>query len=282
MTLRPLLRRIKSDLAVWLRTAFFTVTAVGGGLWLAHAVYFDIAPAIVTHPYFQLAAIRIRCDNDAFGPETIAFRAGLFAGTSLWQLDTGAAEAALEEPPWVEKAEVIRRFPNRVDVVVTERKPVAATPTRGGPYLVDDSGVVYRPEGEIEYPDVPYLTGWHRAEDPAERLLRLRTLLRVASLAERVGIRVSQVDIDEEGELWLFPEAHRAAVHLGQGKDLRRKLERLRIVLERLPQDGGALGEIDIGYRDRVVLRARNGQYGRLVTALADGVPLGSGGKDRG
>jgi cell division protein FtsQ len=282
MTLRPLLRRFKSDLWGRLRTVFLAVVTVGGGASLAYAVYFQIGPAVLDHPYFQLASIRIRCDDDALSPDKIAYRAGLFAGTSLWRLDTDSAEQALREPAWVADARVTRHFPNRVLVEVRERHPVAATPTSGGTFLIDDAGVVYRPESGAEYPDVPYLTGWQGADDASERMLRLRTLLTVARAAEARDIRVSQVDLDAHGELWLFPEGRRVAVRLGRQEGLRRKLQRLDTVLDRLPADDGSLQEIDASYSDRVVLRASTGQYGRVLTALADAASGRRGGGDRG
>lgn len=269
MTLRRLVRKLKIDFATRLRNAVLTLAVVAGAFWLAQFAYFEIRPAVIHHPYFQLAAIRVRCDSDALSPQQIAFRAGLFAGTSLWQLDTRAAEAALEEPAWVERARVRRQFPNRVVVEVSERRPIAATLTPGGPQLIDADGVVFRPAGDIEYPDVPYLTGWQTPAETSERLLRLQRLLRVARSAEARGIAVSQVDIDRAGTLWLFPEGRRVAVRLGSVQDLERKLSRLDSVLDRVPNDEAMVREIDASYADRVAVRSREGTFARLATALA-------------
>jgi cell division protein FtsQ len=269
MTLRRLFRKLKVDLATWLRSALLTGATVVAALAFVQFSYSDLRPAIVNHPYFQLAAIRVRCDTDALTPETIAFRAGLFAGTSLWQLDTGVAESALETPTWVEEARVTRHFPNRVVVEITERRPIAAIPTSGGPHLIDGNGVVFRPEGEVSYPDVPYLTGWQSASEASGRLLRLRSLLAVARAAEARGLAVSQVDVDADGTLWMFPEGRRIAIRLGRGADLQRKLARLRTVLDRIPADDAIVREIDVSYSDRVAVRTRDGEYDRLTTALA-------------
>jgi cell division protein FtsQ len=282
MTLRRLVRRLKIDVATRLRSVVLTGATVVGALWLVHFFYFEIRPAVVQHPYFQLAAIRIRCDSDALSPEQIAFRAGLFAGTSLWQLDTHAAEAVLEEPPWVERARVSRHFPNRVTIEVSERRPIAATPTPGGPQLIDANGVVFRPAGSIEYPDVPYLTGWQAASEASERLLRLRRLLAVARAAETRGLTISQVDVDGDGTLWMFPEGRRVAIRLGRGADLERKLARLAVVLDRIPADDAVVREIDASYTDRIAVRTREGAFTHLATALAQVPVENSGSGDRG
>jgi cell division septal protein FtsQ len=269
MRLRPLLRKFRSEIVSWVRGAFLTAAVFGGGAWVLHTAYFRVWPAIVNHPYFHLAAVRVRCDTDAVGPEKIAARAGLYAGTSLWELDTTAAEQALEEPRWVRAAHVRKRFPDRVVVEVEERKPVAATPTAGGLFLIDETGVIFRPEGRREYPDVPYLTGWQAGGDEAERALRLRRLLRIARVAEEAGIDVSQVDVDGSEVYWLFPERRRVSVRLGEAGEAERKLPRLRAALAKLPEAGVAVTEIDASYSDRLVLRTWKGGYSILTAELA-------------
>lgn len=273
MRLRPLLRKFRSELASWMRGAFLSAAVLGGGAWTLHAAYFQAWPAIVNHPYFNLAAVRVRCDTDAVGPEKIAARAGLYAGTSLWQLDTTAAEEALAQPRWVREAHVRRHFPNRVIVEVEERKPVAATPIGDGLFLIDETGVVFTPEGRREYPDVPYLTGWQSAGDEAERTMRLRMLLQISRAAEEAGIEVSQVDVDSHEVYWLFPEQRRVSVRLGKGADAESKLPRLRAALAKLPQAGVAVTEIDASFRDRLVFRTWKGGYSTLMAELSASKP---------
>jgi cell division protein FtsQ len=256
-----------------MRGAFLSAAVLGGGAWALHAAYFRVWPAIVTHPYFNLAAVRVRCDTDAVGPQKIAARAGLYAGTSLWELDTAAAEQALEKPRWVREAHVRRHFPDRVIVEVEERKPVAATPADDGLYLIDETGVIFTPEGRREHPDVPYLTGWQADDDEAERARRLRVLLRIARAAEDAGIAVSQVDVDRNDVYWLFPERRRVSVRLGDGAEAERKLPRLRAALAKVPEAGVAVTEIDASFRDRLVLRTWKGGYATLMAELSAAKP---------
>ena len=119
---------------------------------LVYGAVFRVWPAIVAHPYFRLTSIHVRCDSSSLTPQAIAEKAGLYAGSSLWDVDVDVAEAALEEPGWVETATVRRQFPNRVSVEVKERRPVAAAPGPDGPYFVDASGIVYRPVGSRSIP----------------------------------------------------------------------------------------------------------------------------------
>jgi len=256
-----------------MRGTFLTAAVLGGGAWVLHAACFRVWPAIVSHPYFNLERVRVRCDTDAVGPEKLAARAGLYAGTSLWTLDTDAAEDALEQPAWVRDAKVSRQFPDRVVVQVEERDPVAASLAGTGLFLIDETGVIFSPEGRREHPDVPYLTGWQAAGDEADRAMRLRTLLKIARAAEEAGIAVSQVDVDEDGVYWLFPEKHRVSVRLGEAANAEQRLPRLRAALVRIPEAGVAVTEIDASFRDRVVLRTWKGGYSTLVAELSGAKP---------
>lgn len=273
MTLRPLLRKFKSDVAQSLRAFFLGGAALASCAVVVYGAAFTVWPAIVDHPYFRLSSVRVRCDNSALGAREIAERAGLYAGESLWQVDIAKAVAALEAPTWVEKATVVRRFPSRVSVEVKERKPVAAAPAPNGPYFVDASGIVYRPIGPREYPDVPYLTGWQAAADDTVRVTRLRTLLELARGAEERGIRLSQVDVDRNGDFWLYPDGRHMPIKLGKEVAADTVFARLRTALARIPEASTAVREIDASYPDRVVLRTWKGGYTTLVAELAGETP---------
>jgi hypothetical protein len=269
MTLRPLVRKLRSNLAAWSRAAFLGCAVIGGSLWLLHATIYRVWPAVVDHPYFRLTSVHIRCDTDALGPKEIAVTAGLYAGSSLWRIDVAAAEAALEAPEWVETATVRRHFPNRVSVEVKERKPVAAAPAPGGPYFVDATGIVYRPLGAREYPDVPYLTGWQAAPDEMGRAQRLRELLDIARVAEERGLRLSQVEIDRGGDFWVYPDGRRMPVRLGKSADASKAFARVRATLAKVPEGSTAVREVDASYPDRIVLRTWEGGYTTLVAELS-------------
>jgi cell division protein FtsQ len=269
MTLRPLLRKFKSDVVQSLRSAFVGGLALTGSAALVYAAVYIVWPAVVAHPYFRLSSVRVRCDNSALGAREIAERAGLYAGESLWQVNVAAAVAELEKPAWVEKATVERRFPSRVSVEVKERKPIAAAPAPNGPYFVDASGIVYRPVGPREYPDVPYLTGWQAAADETVRVTRLRTLLELARGAEEHGIRLSQVDVDRNGDYWLYPDGRPMPIRLGSEVAGDTIFARLRTALARIPETATAVREIDASYADRIVLRTWQGGYTTLVAELA-------------
>jgi cell division septal protein FtsQ len=202
--------------------------------------------------------------------EVIAARAGLFDGTSVWDVDVERAVAALSLASWVRDVRIARRFPNRVSLDIKSREAVAATPTADGPYLIDAEGVLFREEGDRSHPDLPYVTGWDHAASRGERIGRLRMALAVVVAAEAEGISVSELNVDASGKVWLYPVQPRIAVHLGEEFQAGRTAARLRAVLENLPEESvGELYTIDLAYDDRVVLRTNKEGMPALATVLA-------------
>jgi cell division septal protein FtsQ len=246
------------------------VVAVATVAGAAHASVNWVWPAIVGHPYFRLEKVRVKCDTDSTPAEVLAARAGLFDGTSVWEVDVEGAVASLRLANWVRDVRINRRFPNRVSLDVKSREAVAATPTADGPYLIDAEGVLFREEGDRSHPDLPYVTGWDRARSRGERIGRLRTALAAVVATEAEGIRVSELNVDASGKVWVYPVEPRIAVHLGDEFESARAAARLRAVLEDLPEESiGELYTIDLAYDDRVVLRTNKEGMPALATVLA-------------
>ncbi len=269
LKLRPWLRKLRSDLLGWSRFALVSLlstAAVAGG---AYGAYAALWPAVVRHSYFQLRSVKVICDSRAAEPGLLASRAGLYDGTSLWEVDSRGAAAALAAAGWVRSARVSRRFPAHVSVEVLSREPVAATLGPDGPYLIDATGYVYREESSRPYADLPYLTGWDEAASRAERVARLYKAMALMNAANEKGLAVSQIHVDESGIYWLYPDAQTLPVRLGSDPEPKVAIGRIRAVLDTLPVSTLELAQLDIAYPDRAVLRLRQGRLRAVAAMLA-------------
>lgn len=72
------------------------------------------------------------------------------AGRNIFLLDTGTATRAISNYPAVRDVRIIRRLPNTVTVVVTEREPILVWKTTQTLYAVDVTGTAYRTISESE------------------------------------------------------------------------------------------------------------------------------------
>ncbi len=280
MRLRCWLRWIRTDVLPLVRI----IVVVGvGGLASAAAGYAAVTiawPAFASHPYFRLQSVKVVCDSREAEPTVLASIAGLYDGTTLWQVDPDAGEHALESMAWVRDARIERRFPAAVRLEVHRRKPVAATLGPDGPYLIDAQGVVFREGGSRKYPDLPYVTGWQAIADRGRRIERLRLAIDLlAALAEEPALRVSQIDVDADGVFRLYLEGRRLPLLLGRRPSPERIARRVRAIVAALPGTLTGIREVDLSYGDRAVVRVADGRVASVLAALAD---TRTGGNDRG
>lgn len=73
-------------------------------------------------------------------PQTLLTALGVQPGGSLVGFDATRARSLLENLDWVASARVMRKYPNRLDIVVTERQPFAIWQRDGAHYVIDQTG----------------------------------------------------------------------------------------------------------------------------------------------
>ncbi|MFQ5477630.1 MAG: cell division protein FtsQ/DivIB [Candidatus Binatia bacterium] len=240
-----------------------------------------VAGLVADHPYFLLRSVRVNCDSAAVEPGDLAVRAGLFEGTSLWRIDTEEISRALERASWVRMASVKRVFPSEVRLKVLRRRAIAATLFEDGPWLIDEGGVVFREEGRYHYPDLPWLSGWEAAPSRGARVNRLRQSVALLREARAKGVSVSQIDVTEGGETWVFPDDAVLAVNLGVGPDPHDSVGRLVAIFEDLAGGLGEVREIDLSSPGMAVVKASKGRLKRLMSLAARPAgPGASGGRE--
>ena len=100
--------------------------------------------------------------------EQILGAAEIVEGRNILTVDLGKSRAALEQLPQVESAEISRTFPNRVAIIITERRPIAwvilkkeEDPTTSDhAFLIDARGIVLRSRVLLpEYWHLPIISG---------------------------------------------------------------------------------------------------------------------------
>lgn len=128
-----------------------------------------------------------------FTPDRDIFDAiDLRAAPTMLSFDSRAAQDRVERLPWIERASIERVLPDRLEVRVIERTPVAVWRRGARHYLIDKTGRVLAAVTPDAAPSLPRLAGEGAATEAAalERLLAKQPALeRQVELAERVGGR---------------------------------------------------------------------------------------------
>ncbi len=178
---------------------------------------------------------------------------GVSARTPILGLDLVDAKRRVESLPWVASAEIERRLPHALRVVITERVPVAILQTTDRSMLIDAKGVQIVPVA-AQPGSLPIVTGRGAAENVADLLDTLARHPDVGGrvkAAVRVGDRRWDIKLDsiEKGVEVRLPEVGGDAA-LGRLAELDRKYR----LLER------DVALIDLRLPDRMVVRLADGK----------------------
>lgn len=151
-------------------------------------------------------------------------------GRSLYLMPLRQRRDELLRLNWVRDARVTRVWPNRVQVRITEREPVAFVPLQGEATLplIDTEGHLLLPESQ-ENLNLPVLTGVTREQSDDERRLRVRRLQKLVADAGELSAKISEVDATDPDNLKVMQDAGGKAVTLIIGnRYYKRRLEKFR------------------------------------------------------
>ncbi len=134
---------------------------------------------------------------------------------------------------WVEDASVSRIWPDRVEVRIRERKPVAFVFFHSGVFLIDAQGVLLDPPEQAQF-SFPVLRGVREDETEQQRRRRVRALFRIQEQLGGSFKDVSEVDASDPDNLHILVRPNRRAVELIMGDD--NYLRRYRNFLAHFPE----------------------------------------------
>lgn len=224
------------------------VTAVGA---LAGARWLLTAPRFAVDGVEVQGASRVSADR-------IRGAAAIVPGTNVWRLDPAAVAARVAAVPEIRRAEVVRHLPNRVVILVEERRPFTLVHA-GRFHWLDEEGRVLDEVAQAVAPAVPVVSGLSEAElssmrtDPSPRareaVALIRTLLRSAGA---LAAEISEIDVSRADGPVLYT-VDGVEVRLGT-EEWEERLGRLQRILGQVGRDGEAVRAIDLRFRDQVVL----------------------------
>jgi cell division protein FtsQ len=179
---------------------------------------------------------RYTADTDIF--EAI----GLKRARTMLSFDPAAVQARLAELPWIQQASLERVFPDRLEVRVTERTPVAVWGRGERSFLIDGAGRTLAQVPADVMPELPRVTG-EGADSAAAGLFAVLAPFpdlkaRIAS-AERVGGRRWTLRLNGGGAIQLPVEGEAQALAQAAG----------------LLATGFGRGEIDVRAAGRAIVR---------------------------
>ncbi len=229
----------------------------------AYAAYYGGSLVADAH-VLQIDHIVVRGNKQLSSGEVLAVLAGLRGENIMWpNLDDWRRRVL--SSPWVHDAVLRRSLPSTVEVLVTEREPIAIGRINEALYLVDDRGVVidrYGPQhADFDLPIVDGLgaglggdgtiTDRSRAELAARLIESLRGEPDIAG-------RLSQVDVNDLDNATVLLTGDPAVIYVGRDHFLRRLRSYLQLAAalrERVPE----IDYVDLRFDDRIYVRPGSG-----------------------
>ena len=118
----------------------------------------DVRDAVANIAGFRIAAVALS-GNRQITREEILATAGVTGRKSLFFFDVEAARAQLKTNPWIADASVLKLYPDRLQISITERRPFALWQVGGKVSVVADDGTVLEPYVARRFARLPFVVG---------------------------------------------------------------------------------------------------------------------------
>ncbi len=234
------------------------------GIWIFNRVDQFLAG----DPRFQLretsedgvrnAGIQIEGARHASRPRILSVFAG-DAGRSVYLVPLRDRRSQLLGIDWVREASVSRVWPNRLQVRISERIPVAFVqlPDSGDPRqfrvaLIDAGGVILDPPERARF-TLPVLTGIRREQNREMRARRVKSTMRLISEVGKLAKNISEIDVADQENLKVVQQIEGQAVILWLGNS--NYLSRMQNFLNHYPEIRRRLAQattFDLRLDDRI------------------------------
>ncbi|MGB6482166.1 MAG: FtsQ-type POTRA domain-containing protein [Candidatus Acidiferrales bacterium] len=190
-------------------------------------------------------------------------------GRSVLRVPLAKRRAEIEALPWVERATVRRALPNRIEVEIVERTPIAFLRDGADLFLVDNQGMILdRPlEADFRFPVVTGITAAMPREDRARRMQLMSDFMnQIRQVRTDAGDSVSEIDLSDASDVQATFAGLQGAnaavpgallVHFGNG-DFHDKFQVLLNNIGQWEQAAGRVASVDLRFEKEVVVNPEN------------------------
>src|SRR5487761_735776 len=197
-------------------------------------------------------------------------------GRSVMRIPLSNRRAQVEALPWVERATVRRALPNRIQVDIVERTPVAFLREGSNLFLVDGQGKILDRPLEADF-HFPVVTGISGAMPRDERALRMKMMVDFLSAIQQVrsgaADSVSEIDLSDADDLQATLAGLQGApdavlVHFGNG-GFRDKFQILLNNIGQWESAAGRVASVDLRFEHEVVVNPETSLSATLSQPVA-------------
>lgn len=190
-------------------------------------------------------------------------------GRSVLRIPLAKRRGQIEALPWVERATVRRVLPNRVQVQIVERSPIAFLRDGSDLFLVDKQGMILdRPlEADFHFPVVTGIRSSTPREERARRMQMMSDFMsQIRAVRADAGDSVSEIDLSDASDLTATFAGLQASgdsipgallVHFGNS-DFHDKFQVLLNNISQWEVAAGRIASVDLRFEREVVVNPEN------------------------
>ena len=141
----------------------FVIAGIYGAVYGGHVEAIgtqlrDARDAAANAAGFHIASIAIAGTKEVTREEVLA-AAGVTGKSSLLFLDAEAARTRLKSNPWIAEATILKLYPNRLHIALTERQAFAMWQKDKQVSVIASDGTVVQPYVDPRYANLPLVVG---------------------------------------------------------------------------------------------------------------------------
>lgn len=177
------------------------------------------------------------------------------------QVDLARVKAALEAEPWVERASVRRRWPNRLQVRVHEEQPIARW---------NDSGFLNRYGEIIELEQEQLLSGLPELQASDRDSARMMDrYLDLTQILRSTGLHIKALRKDPTGS-WRLQLTDGTWIIMGQGRILEKAQDFVRVFHRHLNESWEQVAQVDLRYASGLAVAWQENAEGKQSSTDSD------------
>lgn len=216
----------------WLLVIVAVLLALSGFVWFYNSNYLPVKQ------------VSLKGDLVYSNQKELGVLAKKYIHGNILRADINGVQEAYRRYPWIASAMVRRRFPDTVEIVLTERKPVAHW---GDSALVDSEGNVFK--ARLNRPGMPVFRG---VEGTSADILRRYG--EFSAILAKQGLGIKEITYTARSA-WIIVLDNNITVRLGRENDIKR----LRLFTEAwqhlLHKNKNRLSYVDMRYKDGFSVR---------------------------
>ena len=241
----------------WTRIIFELASKLflaGVVIYLAYASY----NFLLSDSRFQIADVTFRGQHSLTEKQLLDWL-GPVQGENLFTYDLSKASERLAKHPWVLSASVQRKFPQEVQIELTERVPYARVKFEKV-FLMDNFGAILSEETP-EYKDLPLIVQSNMGPKPenfsGDKVIQgLKTMHYFNKLSFFENNPLDIAELKGDSRIIFFTRNRDLQIQMSM-EALTEGFKKFMIVLDTLEDEDMKIQMIDLSFKDQVVVRDR-------------------------